>query len=210
MKWIIGALLGVMLFPYSMITANPLEATTIEGKKVVLFPDGTWRYKESDLIAGSGSTPFTSPSEATTGLRSKKGFFELWINPNKWRMQETSDNPDAEFYLSHASGDAYAMVIAERISMPISSLKNLALANAKKAGPDAEVVFQEERVVNGTKVHHMRIDVTMQGISFSFYGYYWTGQAGSLQVVAFTGRSLLEEFKEEFANLLAGLIVTNP
>ena len=208
-KILVVMALGVMLLISNTTTAISMEATTSDGKKVILFPNGTWIYKDSGVQNESGSN-FTKPQESTKVLKSKKGFFTLWIDPTKWNTEGSSLNPDAEFFLRHTSGDVYAMVIAERIAMPIATLKNLTLENAKRVVPDAEIVLQEERIVNGTKLWNMRIEGTLQGIPITYYGYYWTGQVGSLQVVTYTGKNLFDEFKAEITDLLNGLVITKP
>jgi len=102
------------------------------------------------------------------------------------------------------------MAIIERISMPISTLKGIALENAKKVAPDAKVAFEEERVANGVKILAMHIEGTIQGISFTYYGYYWTGKAESLQVITYTGQNLFSEFESDFTKLLNGVVITKP
>lgn len=209
MKRLVGVSLGVMLLISSTTPALSLEATTSDGKKVILFPNGTWVYKDS-VVKTESESHFTKPQESTKVLKSKKGFFELWIDPTKWDSEGSSLNRDAEFSLRHISGDTQAVVIAQRISTPIATLKNFALEKAKSAAPDAEIVLQEERIVNGTKLWNMRIDGTFQGVSFTYYGYYWAGQAGNVQVLAYTGKNLFDEFKAEITELLNGLVITNP
>jgi hypothetical protein len=99
------------------------------------------------------------------------------------------------------------MVIAERIGGSTSGLRDVAIENAKAAAPDSRVVFEKERTVNGTQILNMRIDGKIKGIDFSYYGYYWGGKAGLLQVVAYTGTNLFDEFKEDFSDFLNGLVI---
>lgn len=148
-------------------------------------------------------------SQSKKVLKSKKGFLELWIDSKKWGETE-SINPSAEFTLIHSSGDAYAMVIVERITMPLTKLKEIALQNARSVAPDIEIISEEEIVVNGVKMLAMRMEGTVQEIPLTYYGYYWTGKAGSLQVLTYTGQDLFEEFEADFADLLNGTIVTKP
>jgi hypothetical protein len=209
MRQIIALTIGILLLSGGVIVAQTIEATTPDGKTVILSPDGTWKYKEKSTSTSTGAD-FVKPPEAKDVLKSSKGFVELWFDSTKWKPTASSDNPSAEFSLTHSSGDAYAMAIIERISMPISTLKGIALENAKKVAPDAKVTFEEERIVNGVKVVAMRIEGTIQGIPFTYYGYYWTGKAGSLQVITYTGQNLFNEFESDFTKLLNGVVITKP
>lgn len=187
--------------------AAGVDATTDDGRKVVLYPDGTWKFK--DAAASSGDKgPSTKPSSATEVVKSQKGFFELWYDPEKWSTNSGLKSGAAEFSLKHSSGDAYAMAIVERIGMPQSSLRKIALDNAKSSAPDAKIVLEEERTVNGVKVHVMQIEGTIQGIPFKYYGYYWTGKAGTLQLITFTSQNLFDDVAADFTDLLNGAVLT--
>ncbi|MER3446681.1 MAG: hypothetical protein C4291_07470 [Candidatus Dadabacteria bacterium] len=68
----------------------------------------------------------------TEVLKSSKGYFELWYNPARWKSITASEiNREAEFALQHINGDGYAMAIVERVSIPVTTLKKIALENAK-------------------------------------------------------------------------------
>ena len=45
----------------------------------------------------------------------------------------------------HKDGDAYAMMIAERMAMPIDAMR-MAIANAEKVAPDTQVTYEETRI----------------------------------------------------------------
>jgi len=183
-----------------------IEATTTDGRKVILHSNGTWVYKVSVLQKKISST-LTKPPQATKVIKSKKGFYEIWIDPTKWIPATKPDHLEAELTFMHSTKDAWAMAIAERVGGPISTLKDIAIENAKQVAPDVKVVFEKERIVNGTKVLHMRLDGTIKGIQFTYYGYYWAGKAGNLQVITYTGTNLFDEFKEDFTNFLNGLVI---
>ncbi len=201
-------ILGVVLAlgMSGMVWAADIEATTADGKKVLLKPDGTWSYVEESKSAPTGDR-FEKPKAATEVLKSKKGFCEVWYDPAKWKSV-ASTNPAAEFELIHSSREANALVIVERLSMPLSALKNVALTNARNVAPDVAVEWEQERTVNGTKVLAMRLTGTAQGIKFKYFGYYWSGQAGILQVVTYTGANLFDEFQADCVDLLNGLVIT--
>jgi hypothetical protein len=220
MKQITIWAIAVLLLCSGIAIAQTIEATTPDGKTVILNPDGTWKYKETSpsnpaeatgLNTPAGVTGFTKPAAATEVLKSNKGYFELWYNPAKWKPITASEiNRSAEFALQHTNGDAYAMAIVERISMPVASLKKTALENAKKVAPDANIAYEEDRVVNGVKLSAMRMEFTIQDVPYTYYGYYWGGDAGSLQVVTYTGRNLFKEYESDLTDLLNGVVITKP
>jgi len=194
-----------LLHPASLAAAD-VEATTADGRKVILRDDGTWAL-------AAAAAPVTrnlssKPAGATQVIQSKKGFVELWYDPAKWTQRTKFSNESAEFALEHNAGDAFAIAIIERIGMPFATLRKVALDNALSTAPDARITLEEERTINGTKLVALQIDGTFSGIPFRYYGYYWSGTAGTFQVVTFTSQNLFEEVAGDFTDLLNGVVVT--
>ena len=89
--------------------------------------------------------------------------------------------------------------------MPLETLKKIAIENARKVAPDAEVVLDEERQISGTPATIMGITGTIDGIPFRYHSFYWTGEKGSVQVITYTSQNLFEEYVDDFNDLLNGI-----
>jgi hypothetical protein len=138
-------------------------------------------------------------------VKAAKGPFGVWIQKAKWNQDAPADPPDPiKITFSHVKGDGYAMIISERISVPMESLKNIALSNAKDVAPDIHVVLEEKRIVNGKNIICLQMEGTTQGVAFTYYGYYYGGPEGTLQVVTYTGSNLFAEYKPDFDDFLNG------
>ena len=205
-RFLVVLLLAQLLGAGPLLAAT-LEATTSDGRIVILNPDGTWKFKKQEVSA-EGHRNLVKPAGSTKVITSKKGFCELWYNPETWTAQFGSKTDVAEFKLAHSSGDAYAMAIVERIQMPLASLRKIALDNAKASAPDAKITLEEERTVNGVKFLVLQIEGTIEGTPFKYYGYYWSGKAGTLQVITYTGQNIFDEMAKDFTTLLNGLVIT--
>lgn len=203
MRTLVAALVLALCCALSGL-AQDIRATTEDGRKVVLRSDGTWVFAQTAQASGTGVPP-----AATERFVSRKKFYSLSYNPAKWHA-EKGDHGDAELFLEHESGEAYAMVIAERVEMTLDGLREMALANAKEAAPDLKVIADEIHEINGTKGRLLQLNGTVNGAPITYYGYYWTGKSGTLQVVTFTGQNLFTEFRSDMAEVLSGLLLTNP
>ena len=135
------------------------------------------------------------------------GSTRLSYDPTRWTQEPSTDRTKMTF--QHADGDGYALVIRERLQMSLDALKEIALNNAMQAAPDAKIVFEEPRVVNGTKVLCLVIEGTTSGIAFTYYGYYYSGKSGIVQIVTYTGQNLFEEYKPDFEDFLNGFEVVS-
>lgn len=186
-------------------SAGPMEATTTDGKRVILHSDGTWTYAR-DAQSKSEAEGFVKSKEAKERYVSKKGFVEVWYDPRKWKPRPPS-NPDAEFHLVHTAGDGYANLIVERLRVPMESLKKAVVDNAKKVSKDLKLTDEQEPTVNGKKLLALKMEGTIQGIPFTQYGYYWSGTAGTVQLFTWCGQNLYSEFSQDFRDLLNGLVI---
>ena len=187
-------------------TPAPLGATTDDGRRVVLRSDGTWAFVELTDPTLPENKVRTSPTTSIASVSGKHGFFQLFYSPDIWEPQD-SQFPAAEFFFHHVDGDVYAMVVSERLAMPLETLKNAALKNARSAGQDLKMKSEEMRLVNGQEVLSMQFDCTVQGVPFAYSGYYWSGEPGSVQVLVWTGSNLLMDYREDIDGLLDGLVI---
>jgi hypothetical protein len=183
------------------ISAQSQEVvTTASGKQITVFPDGTWK-----VLPDSPGSATSRSVGATAKLEVNRGRSAVYYDPNKWKLK--SEEQGGRSNLEHAEGDGYALIIAERVGMSIDVLKNIALQNARAAAPDASIVAEEPRKVNGVELLMLQIEGTISGIPFTYLGYYYTGEHGSIQVITFTGRNLFAEFRPDFEELLNGFVV---
>jgi hypothetical protein len=157
----------------------------------------------SGASSNSGSRTNQEPATAKVFVKARNGPFGVWIDPQKWTQESSEENP-IKITFNHKTGDAYAMVISERIGLTTDTLKNAAVANAKKVMPDVTVASEEKRVVNGKEALCLKLTGTIQGIPFIYYGYYYGGSEGTLQVVTYTASNIFDDFKQDFDDFLNG------
>lgn len=179
-------------------------ATTTSGKKVLLYPNGTWKVDGGVLPAGvvpQAGVPKLSTAKASIC----RGKASLFYNPKKWKAKGEETGGKSAF--EHVDGDANAILITERIEIPTESLETVALTNARNAAPDAQINLKESRVVNGAKVEVIGLKGTIAGIKFQYFGYYASGAFGTIQAITYTSQNLFEEYKADFVDFLNGLIL---
>ena len=96
------------------------------------------------------------------------------------------------------------MIIGQRVQVSMEELERAALNNAKKVAPDITLLFREKRVISGKHFHCLQMTGTIQGNSIMYYGYYYGGPEGTLQVICYTTRDLFDQAKTDFDELLNG------
>lgn len=205
-------LIIVVCFCATLHSYSQKKAVTETGDEVILYDNGTWKYLDEEIRSEErreipvNTRKFEKSEEANFLLKSKKIDFGFWLNPKKWSFEKGSNNGEAEYELQLRGEDLYAMIISEKIEIPIENLKEIALENAKKVSSDIKVVHEEYRNVNGLRVLFMKMNGTLQGIKFSYYGYYFSGPEGTLQFLTYTSQNLLVNYIDECEELINGLV----
>jgi hypothetical protein len=203
----------VFLFSISFqIIRAQQNAVTDTGEEVILFKDGTWMYVDESLALPEAEIPvnpekFLRGEKSTFLIKSAKVDIGFWIDPKKWTFKKATDNEDAEFQLQHKDGDVYGMIITEKVEIPLEALRGIALENGRSAAPDLKIVEEEYRNVNGLDVLFLQMDGTAQGIKFSYYGYYFSNESGTVQYITFSSQNILKSYFSECKDLLNGLFV---
>jgi hypothetical protein len=139
-------------------------------------------------------------------LNFNAGKMNVKYDPKKWKQTQSTEA--GRFTFEHKNGDGYGMIIAERLTIPLDSLPDVALSNAKDADPNAKIIFREKRSVGGVDVWFLKLASTSNGIPLVYYGYYYGGKAGTVQVLTYTGANLISEYDKDFLDFLNGLRVS--
>lgn len=121
-------------------------------------------------------------------------------------FKKATENIDAEYEFQLKEEDLYGMVIAEKVEIPLETLKSIALENGRSVAPDLTIVKEEYRIVNGIKVLCLQMSGTMQGIKVVYYGYYYSNANGTIQFITYTAQNLLDRYSPESEKFLNGLV----
>src|SRR5690554_224602 len=188
------------------------KAITERGEQVILHNDNTWEYLpgeefiETEIL--TNPKKFEKDEASSFLLKSSNFDIGFWVNPKKWSFIKSTDLESAAEYEFELKGeDLYGLAITEKIEIPLTTLKQLAIENARSIAPDMKVVKEEYRNVNGLEVLLLLMHGNMQGIKFAYYGYYYSNENGTVQFITFTSQNLMEKLIEESESLLNGLVL---
>lgn len=187
-----------------------INAITETGDEVILYDDGTWKYLNDSIIDNVvipiNEKEFLKDKKSTFLVKSKKLNIGIWINPKSWSFTKGTENDAFEFQFQKKEDDLYAMLISEKVQIPIETLKGIAIENAKDAAPDIKVINEEYRSVNGVQVLMMQMSGTIRGMRFIYYGYYYSNSNGTIQLITYTGENLFPNYLNNIEEFLNGLV----
>lgn len=181
---------------------EPIRARTDTGKEVILHPNGTWKYSVESEPKQAG-TRLTKSTTAKKAFKPKRGDFTVWYDDDKWKMDP--EKPGEEPFFQLMGEDAYAIIISEGLEVPLETLKKVVLENARSEATDVNLLMEEKRMVNGVEVLCLKMSLTKDQVPFTFYGYYFGGKQGAIQVVTYTGRNLFDKYQQVMTEFLNGL-----
>lgn len=195
-------------------TSAQINAITDNGKQVVLFDNGTWKYmKDStseDIKNDSlkiNPLKFSKPKTANFLVKSNIVNIGIYIDPNKWTFSLHRDNEvNPEYRFTLKNGDGYALLVSEKTPIDLESLKEIALINAQKASIDAKIISSEYRIVNNKKILCLKMTGTIKDIRFEYFGYYYSNENGTIQLLTYTSQKVFDNLNKEFEDFLNGLI----
>jgi len=186
------------------------NAVTEIGEEVILYEDGTWKYQnEGDLLEKeilTNSTQFIKDKESTFLLKSTKLNIGVYLDPKDWSFNKSIDDTDAEYELQLKGKDLYGRIITQKDEIPLETMKAIALEHGRVSVPDLRVVKEEYRTVNSVKVLLLQMNGTIQGVNFTYYGYYFSNSNGTVQFVAYTSKNLMSFYLPEAEKLLNGFV----
>ena len=120
-------LFGIFILLSYIAFCESIRATTEGGKTVILHQEGTWEYQEAPRYKSSAPSSiisYSKPSSAKKLFKGRKVSYQIWIDTDKWKITPSyKKSANAEFQFHHVSGEAWGMIIAERVTLNYEALK---------------------------------------------------------------------------------------
>ncbi len=202
----------VFLLIFTHTAFAQINAITETGDKVILYDNNTWAYAapdttETDTILVNPMV-FTKNEKADFLLKSTKTDSGIWLNSKEWKFEKSKINPQAEYQILHESGNIYTLLITEEIEIPLTTLGDVVIENTRAMADEFTLIHKEFRTVNGLEVLQLEFDAKVQGMNFTYFGYYFSNENGTTQVLSYTAEKLFDKYKDKCEELLNGLTKT--
>lgn len=187
------------------------KAVTDAGDQIILYDNHTWKYaddfKNSESFIKSNGESFKKNKESTFLLKSNKVHLGFWLNPKTWSFAKATGNPSAEYELRNKKASIQAIIIPEKVHLPLENLRSIVIMNAKKASPDYTVEQEEYRIVNDLKVLYLQSQGTILGIKFAFYVYGYSDSVSTVQLMVYGYYANKNNDQKIAEDLLNGLVM---
>lgn len=208
-------LLMLCLVIISSSVTSQTKALTENGREVLLFENGTWKYSQDSSGTNPGSADslainknkFVKTAGATFLVKSTVFNIGVFINPAKWTFTAHKDNEtNPEYRFSLKSGEGYVMMVTEKTEIDLENMRQIAFMNAQKAALDVKETSAEYRIVNDKKMLCLKFQGTIKGIKFVYFGYYYSNAKGTVQLLSFSSRQYFDSLQKELESFLNGMV----
>lgn len=196
------------------------KAITTDGRRIILFDDGTWKYDLEPIPVESGTAvPDTAEDlynkqvggEYQTSPYNKKEWrsnrtkFSVWFNPKKWKMNLMNNTPPTE--VSFHFIDIVCGVLTERLDVDMETWVHTTKLYRKQNFPSMKIQKEEWRTVNGLNVYFMEWETGDNRTNLKCYSYFTKSSTELLQMTVSGPPSVAIDRQEEIFRILNGLVL---
>ncbi len=206
-------ILTILLFSY--YTEAQTKALTDDGKEVVLFENGTWKFvNESDAktleTIATNEHIFEKDKNASFLLKSKKLNSGIYFDPKAWKTTSLLKSPYLEYtFLNSENEGIIGMFISENLEIPtLKNLKDLQVSLIEKRADYFKLKESEYRTVNGLKVLYMRYIANTKGMDFEYEGYFYLTEEGYSSVLVYSLQKYFDQNKPKLDAFINGIVKT--
>ncbi|HVG22791.1 MAG TPA: hypothetical protein VND45_01445 [Thermoanaerobaculia bacterium] len=136
--------------------------------------------------------------------------FTVDYSPLTWRVLDDGSK-DGTMLFAHKAGDLQAIATAVRSAAAPPTIRAWVLEQAKALAPDAKIVSEEPKTLDGRKITMMRLEgKTTDRVDVVMLGYFYSGNGAYVEVVTFTPRARFAQRQADMLELLDSLRIHLP
>jgi hypothetical protein len=111
------------------------------------------------------------------------------------------------FTFKSPDGDLGIKILAERTEIPAANMKTFVLEGFKKFDAAARIAREGWRDVNGSRLLWLEIEATVSGAPVTFYSHCYNGPNATIQLIGYSGRSVMAQSRPLIEEFVAGFEV---
>jgi hypothetical protein len=142
----------------------------------------------------------------TPGMLSITPSANVKYDPKKWKQDLSSE--DNSYTFSYLSDDVSAVVISNRLPIPLDIVPGFVLAGFQTADPTATILSQEKRGVNGTEMWFIKMDGHVDNVPLTYWGYFYASKDGMVGAITISRKAASDEYETDRLEFLNGLRIS--
>jgi hypothetical protein len=160
------------------------------------------KREDSDIIKD-----YVKPKTAKYYEKSKTKIYEVWTDYRKWQGSYNNKKGGPEFIFTHSSEDIQAVSSVDRMTRSNEDIVDTIMSGVKNEISKPKLILSDKRMVNGKVIQCLEIEGMTRGIPVTYFGYFWSGNAGTVELVCVTEQSVFKKNKDDIIELFSGLVI---
>ncbi len=171
------------------------------------FTVGAWErtLEDSRLASNSIQSQPLFANPAISIVTGENGTYSIEYDSSTWVLQREVSNKDSEYEFHHSNGDAYAMLIYEKIQIPLNVLETAAIENLESVASDVKVLSREIIQLGDKPVLSIQCEGTITKVPVVYRAYLSSSEQGTLQFVTGVSKYSFDKYQHDCQTLLRGL-----
>ena len=134
------------------------------------------------------------------------GAASIRYQASRWEEQATDVGGGRQFF--NESESFFIALIEEVSQIPIDSIPDIALMNAREVGTDMTEIRRGERNINGNRFTFIEFSGSVSGFDVTYLGLFYSDASGTLQIVGWSTSNIFEDTRGKVERFASGFFLT--
>jgi hypothetical protein len=183
------------------MSAQNLRAIAEDGRKVILSPNGKWKFDNTPQTA-------LSTSDSASSYQTTVSRFSLNFDTSKWTlMPKQEEDPYTKRVFHHKSLPIVGIVAADQIPASKEALRNIILSNANSTATAMTILEERDLQAGDKTVGSIKFAATAKALDLVFLSIYHGDEDGNIQVSCISGQSVFHKYERDCQLFVSGIII---
>ena len=160
----------------------------------------------SPVLERLGDLTFLSTGDETEVIEVLGGAASIRYQASRWEEQATDVGGGRQFF--NESESFFITLIEEVSQIPIDSIPDIALMNAREVGTDVTEIRRGERNINGNRFTFIEYSGSVNGFDVTYLGLFYSDASGTLQIVGWSTSNIFEDTRGKVERFASGFFLT--
>ena len=200
-----GDLLALQEFPIQMIdgetvnlVADAVAAAADEAAGVLV---------DIPVLKRLGDLTFISRGDEIDVIEVLGGAAIIRYQNSSWEEQDFDDVDGRQFF--NESDSFFVALFDEASQIPIDSMPDIAMMNAREVGTDVIEIMRGERNINGNRFTFLEYSANIEDFDVTYLGLYYSDASGTLQIVGWSTSNIFGETRGKIERFASGFFLTS-
>ena len=200
-----GDLLALQEFPIQMIdgetvnlVADAVAAAADEAAGVLV---------DIPVLKRLGDLTFISRGDEIDVIEVLGGAAIIRYQNSSWEEQDFDDVDRRQFF---NESDSFSVALIDEASqIPIDSMPDIAMMNAREVSADVIEIMRGERNINGNRFTFLEYSANIEEFDVTYLGLYYSDASGTLQIVGWSTSNIFGETRGKIERFASGFFLTS-